>query len=116
MSIWNINSFAEYFLQIYEKYAKEYEAATRKLAAEREWFMASLHKLTGVRVIPSQANYVMVELQGDLSATELTKCLLTEHEILVKDLSSKTGGEYLRIAVRNREDNQALIKALESLL
>lgn len=116
VAIWNINSFAEYFLQIYEKYAKEYEVATRKLAAEREWFMASLDKLTGVRVIPSQANYVMVELQGDLSATELTKCLLTEHEILVKDLSSKTGGEYLRIAVRNREDNQALIKALESLL
>lgn len=115
VAIWNINSFAEYFLQIYEKYAKEYEAATRKLAAEREWFMASLDKLTGVRVIPSQANYVMVELQKGLTASEMTKRLLEDYEILVKDLSNKTGGEYLRIAVRRREDNQALIKAMEAL-
>jgi len=116
VAIWNINSFAEYFLQIYEKYAKEYEVATRKLAAEREWFMERLAKIKGVRVIPSQANYVMVELKDGFSATETTKRLLTEHEILVKDLRSKTGGEYLRIAVRGREDNQALIEAMESLL
>lgn len=114
VAIWNINSFAEYFLQIYEKYAREYETATRRLAAEREWFMAQLAEVKGVRVIPSQANYVMIELQGNLTATELTKRLLNRHEILVKDLSSKTGGEYLRIAVRGREDNQSLIEALQS--
>lgn len=114
VAIWNINSFAEYFLQIYGKYAHEYEMATRRLAAEREWFMAKLAEVKGVRVIPSQANYMMIELQGTLTATELTKRLLNEHEILVKDLSSKTGGEYLRIAVRGRENNQALIEALQS--
>ncbi|MBR4084379.1 MAG: aminotransferase class I/II-fold pyridoxal phosphate-dependent enzyme [Lachnospiraceae bacterium] len=114
VAIWNINSFAEYFLQIYEKYAGEYVAATRRLAAEREWFMAGLSEVKGVRVIPSQANYVMIELQGTLTATELTNRLLNEHEILVKDLSSKTSGNYLRIAVRGREDNQALLEALQS--
>ncbi len=112
VAIWNINSFAEYFLQIFGKYEKEYEISTRKLAKEREWFSAELAEIPGVRVIPSQANYVMIELCNNMSATSLTEVLLTKYEILVKDLSAKTKGNYLRIAVRNRADNEALVQAL----
>ena len=34
VSIWNINSFAEYYLQIYEKYSKTYSAAFYKMYGE----------------------------------------------------------------------------------
>lgn len=112
VAIWNINSFAEYFLQIFGKYEKEYETSTRLLAKEREWFAEQLAQVQGVRVLPSQANYVMVELCGSISATILTEKLLVNHEILIKDLSGKTDGNYLRIAIRNREDNEALLQAL----
>ncbi len=116
VAIWNINSFAEYFLQIFGKYEKEYAASTRKLAQEREWFAAQLAQIKGIRVIPSQANYLMIELCDAMSATALTESLLVKYDILVKDLSQKTTGNYLRIAVRNRFDNEALVQALGCVL
>lgn len=114
VAIWNINSFAEHFLQILGKYSKEYEISTRKLVKEREWLAEQLAAIPGIRVIPSQANYIMVELMGGISSTKLTERLLVGYDILVKDLSSKTNGDYLRFAVRNRADNEALVLALRS--
>ena len=111
VAIWNINSFAEYFMQIFEKYKSDYEMSTIKLAEERKWLSKKLSEINGVRVIPSQANYVMVEITDKVSVTKLTEKLLVKYEILVKDLQSKTKGNYLRIAIRNREDNEALVNA-----
>lgn len=113
VSIWNINSFAEFYMQIAEKYKKDYEEALVKIRAERGRFQDRLEKIRGVRVIPSQANYVMVELTGKITAGELTENLLNRHNLFIKDLSGKIRGkQYLRIAVRNTEDNDRLINAL----
>lgn len=112
VAIWNINSFAEFFLQIFGKYENEYIVATRELVKERDWFAGELSKINGIRVIPSQANYIMVELINGKSATDLTQQLLVKYDIFVKDLSTKTKGNHLRIAIRDRADNQALINAL----
>ena len=59
--------------------------------------------------------FIMVELKN-ASPKELLKSLLFKHQLLVKDLSSKTGGRYLRIAVRNTEDNDLLLAALKEEL
>ena len=112
VAIWNINSFAEFFLQIFEKYEKDYQQSTRLLAKERQWFAKELSQINGIRVVPSQANYLMVELCGGMTATELTNKLLVAYNVFVKDLSGKTGGNYLRIAVRDRADNEALLQAM----
>ena len=58
----------------------------------------------------------MVELLGGLSARAITRDLLVNRCILVKDLSAKLGGrQYLRLAVRNTEDNDKLLAALRPL-
>ena len=73
--------------------------------------------MEGLRAIPSGANYIMVEIINGKKATEITKKLLSEYNILVKDLSMKIkGGEYLRLAVRNTEDNNRLLIALKEVL
>ena len=116
VSIWNINSFGEFYLQIYEKYAKSYKKALAKFRTERTRYVSELCKIRGLRVIPSQANYVMVELINGRRAYDVTRELLVRHDIFVKDLSKKvSGGEYLRLAVRNKEDNDRLIEALKSI-
>lgn len=116
VSIWNINSFAEFYMQIEEKYKKDYERALEKIRAERTRFQKALSRINGIKVFPSQANYVMVELVDGLSSKATTRELLTEKGIFVKDLAGKLGGkQYLRIAVRNSEDNDMLISALEQL-
>ena len=116
VAIWNINSIAEFYMQIEEKYKKDYARSLELIRAERARFRRELEKLPNLRVIPSQANYLMVELLGGLSARAITRELLVNRCILVKDLSPKLGGQqYLRLAVRDTRDNDRLLEALRPL-
>ena len=59
----------------------------------------------------------MIELTGLSSVTEVTKELLDKYSILVKDLSQKLHGkQYMRIAIRNREDNDRFAEALNNVV
>ncbi len=117
VAIWNINSFAEFYMQIEEKYKNDYSLALKELRKERKRFQTELGKIKGIRVIPSQANYIMVELCGTISPKELLKNLLIKYDILIKELTTKTNGKsYLRLAVRNTEENNVLLRALREEL
>ena len=117
VAIWNINSFGEFYMQIAEKYKKDYAAALVKLRTERARFQQELAGIKGVRVIPSQANYVMVELEEGISPKELLKRLLVRHNLLIKELTTKTNGRnYLRLAVRDMADNNTLVAAMKEEL
>ena len=117
VAIWNINSFGEFFMQIEEKYKKDYENSLVKIRSERERFAGELSKIPGIRVIPSQANFIMIELIYDITPKELINNLLVKYELLVKELTAKTEGKkYLRLAVRSTEDNDKLINALKAEL
>ena len=116
-SIWNINSFAEFYLQIYGKYKNDYEDSLVQIKEERSRFVDRLKGIRGIKVFPSEANYVMVELSEGNSAESVAVELLERHDILVKELGKKTGKDrYLRIAVRNSHDNDRLAESLEGLL
>ena len=69
-------------------------------------------------MIPSQANYFLCQLTGGATAQGLAEALLDRFDILIKTLGAKKGmaGEYIRIAVKRPEENQALAGALEELL
>ena len=114
VAIWNINSFAEFYMQIEEKYKNDYELSLNKIRKERARFQEKLQEIAGIRLIPSQANYVMIELLNGMSAKELTKVMLLKYNLFIKDLSGKMDGQpYLRLAVRDTEDNNKLILALK---
>ena len=118
ISIWNINSFAEFYLQIFNKYEKDYRKANEKFREERKRFFNELQRVDFLRVIPSQANYFLCEIISHYSANELTDILLEKCNILIKDCSTKVGFEkknYIRIAIRDKEDNDTLINALKQL-
>lgn len=117
ISIWNINSFGEFFLQIIGKYKKDYQAACAKIIAERERFGAELAKISFLSVRPSQANYFMCECTNSVKAKDLAEYLLGEHDIFIKDLSGKKGipeGAWIRLAVRNTADNDRLLETLRA--
>ena len=118
VSIWNINSFAEFFMQIYTKYEKDYKKACDKFINERADFESRLRKLPFLRVMPSQANYFLVEVLPPYTARELAYIMLKDYAILMRNCSAKEGfdgKQYMRIAVRDRKDNDRLICALEKL-
>lgn len=117
VAIWNINSFAEFYMQIEEKYKKDYAKALALFRIERKRFQKELGKVKGIRVIPSQANFVMTELDEGISPKALLKKLLVKYNLLIKELTTKTNGRnYLRLAVRNTEDNDRLLEALRAEL
>lgn len=118
VAIWNINSFAEFYLQIYEKYAKDYAKAIEKFKQTRAAYIKDLQALSGLRVLPTQANYVLCEVTSGVTSRKLAEDLLEEN-ILIKDLSTKKGfdGEnYIRLAVRDEKDNAILVEALKRYL
>lgn len=118
VGIWNINSFAEFYMQISDKYIKSYKEACAKFQNVRRDFFNKLSEIPFLRVIPSQANYFLCEVTDKYTSHELTEILLTKYNILIKDCHTKSGLEnsnMIRIAVKTYSDNDKLIDALKNL-
>lgn len=119
LAIWNINSFAEYYMQIIEKYKDDYEEAMQRFMGVRERYLAKLNAIPALRVFPSQANYVMCHLENGYSSRELADMLLNKYNILIKDLSTKeglNGGNYIRLSVKTDEENDIVASVLADVL
>ncbi|WP_304250620.1 aminotransferase class I/II-fold pyridoxal phosphate-dependent enzyme [Parabacteroides gordonii] len=118
ISIWNINSFAEFYMQIFNKYELDYKRACELFVKERNRFYKDLKQIEFLRVIPSQANYFLCEVTCKYSSRELAELLLSKYNILIKDCSAKSAfkeADYIRIAIRSTSDNQMLVNALKEL-
>jgi len=119
VSIWNLNSFAEFFMQIYNKHEADYQRACEKFISERADFEQQLRTIPFLRVMPSQANYFLCEVLPPYTANEIVVRMLKQHNILTRNCSQKPGlnplCQYMRIAIRNHEDNTRLAEALKEM-
>ncbi|MBM7623594.1 threonine-phosphate decarboxylase CobD [Sporohalobacter salinus] len=115
---WNVNLFAQRVgaeVLAEDEYIQEAKEAINR---EKEFLYQALQKITGLKPYQPAANYILI----DISATEYTstalKDRLAQKGILIRDCSSYhlLGSDFIRVAVKNREDNQQLITALKSLL
>lgn len=81
---------------------------------ERIRFLGQLRTIPGLRVIPSQVNFVMVEVSDHIKAEGIVACL-QEHGILVRNCQTFSGviRPALRFAVRLRRENHRLVQALK---
>lgn len=115
MPIWNINSFAEFFMQIIPKYRKDYATALVEFRKTRKDFLEKLEQIEYLKAVPTQANYVMCEVIGR-SAGEICICLF-EKGILIKNLTEKVKNDrqYIRIAIRTQEENDQVLKILNEI-
>lgn len=116
--IWNMNSFAEFYLQIAGKYENDYRIGMDKFRKERSRYFQNLCSIESIRPIPSQANYFMVEITNGFSSTKITETLMSTYNILVRDLKNKLqtdAGQYLRIAIRGTADNDQMMDSLRNI-
>jgi histidinol-phosphate/aromatic aminotransferase/cobyric acid decarboxylase-like protein/choline kinase len=120
LPIWNMNSVAEYFLELLLKFRPELEASFEQTARDREGLRQALGALTGVaEVYPSGGDFLLVRLDAPVAAAPtLRSVLLAEAAIEIKDVSSRMRGEsaHLRIAVRKPDENELLLGALRAWL
>ena len=115
MQIWNINSMAEYFMQIFNMYKKSYVMSCEKVANERNRMIKEINTINGINAYPSQANFIMIDLK-QTSSYDLCVSALNNANILIKDLSTKNyfnNKNYIRVAVRNEEDNNRLLSFIK---
>ena len=118
VSIWNINSFAEFFMQIYTKYEADYIRSAEKFRAERKRFYDDLKTIPFLKVFESEANYFLCEVLPPYTSQTLAVRLLKEFNILIKDCAGKkafNGRDFVRLAVRNSTDNHRLVESLRTL-
>jgi len=89
------------------------------VADQRRWLTLALGKI-GVTVYPSAANFLLVRLPASAPTSAHVRArLIADAGIIVRDCRSFDGlssGRYLRIAVRQRGDNERVVRALGSML
>jgi histidinol-phosphate/aromatic aminotransferase/cobyric acid decarboxylase-like protein len=118
ITIWNINSYGEFFLQIIGKYKNDYAKSCIEISTERDRFYSRLQEIPYLEVIYSQANYFLLHVSGRFTAQELTETLLERYDLYIKDLGGKIGfedKECIRIAVKSYDDNEFMMDCLQKL-
>lgn len=113
--IWNMNSLAEYFLEIILRHRQPLALSYTKTIADREMFCAQLSTLSVVQAVyPSGGNFVLVKWHSD-APIDLEDALLSTANIYIKKLTKMTGGRYSRLAVRLPHENTLLIDAIKQI-
>ena len=76
-----------------------------------------MKELKNINVLPSKANFVLVELLNGLKSEDVSLDLLINHGVYVRNCSDKIGlkGEYIRIAGRSFDENQQIFNALKEI-
>jgi histidinol-phosphate aminotransferase len=85
--------------------------AVATLTAERTWFAANLGAL-GVEVLPSVANFILTRWPSEQIAAQVHAASLARGLVLRSYTGHPILGPYLRLTVRTREQNEALLAVL----
>lgn len=116
---WNIDAYAEFFLQIIGKYQKQFRSSVEQCIEERTRMEDIINEIEGVSVVRSNACFVLIKLLNGKSAKHVVNILLYRYNILVKDASvriSDSGNQYIKCAIRSRDENDRFIEALRKAI
>lgn len=114
LPFWNINGFAAYILKTLPEFKDEFRASLTRVAQDRTYMLNQLERIPGLRVFPSKANFLYVELPPHVPGRKLRDQLLEQYGLMVRECSNKIGSseQYLRLAVQTREAVDLLVQAL----
>lgn len=119
LPIWNMNSVAEFLLEILLKHRNAFSASLKMTIEDRSAFASALRELPSVaRVFYSGANFLLIRLKCNADALKKwAGQILVKNQIYAKDISAKfdDGHAYMRVAVRLPAENQRLITVLRQL-
>lgn len=115
---WNVNCLAQAAaLKALENC--RYQQKTREtIKKERLFLTRELGSFRGLKVYPSEANFILINIENTGLTADKVKERMLEHRILIRDCSSFRGlnHHYIRVTVRSRRENMRLIKALRKVL
>ena len=114
LPFWNVNGLAAYILKTLSEFKDEFRQSLALAAQDRRYMLNQLEQIPGLRVFPSKANFLYVELPPNVPGRKLRNRLLEEYGLMVRECSNKIGSSerYLRLAVQTREAVDLLVQAL----
>ena len=114
LPFWNVNGLAAYILKSVTEFKDEFRQSLALVEEDRTYMLRQLEKIPGLRVFPSRANFLYVELPANVPGRSLRDRLLKGHGLMVRECSNKIGSSerYLRLAVQTKEAVDLLVPAL----
>ncbi|HUC86192.1 MAG TPA: histidinol-phosphate transaminase [Candidatus Acidoferrales bacterium] len=109
---YNVNGLGQIAAEATLDDLKYYRANFKEIIATREWLSRELTNL-GFRVMPSQANFILVRPPAFPAADWLQK--LRQKKILVRWFNLPEVRDYLRITMGTRAEAAALLKAAREI-
>ncbi|MBS1976052.1 MAG: histidinol-phosphate aminotransferase family protein [Bacteroidetes bacterium] len=118
--LWNSSGLSEYFFRLYvrQDFLNEYEKERIRYIKETQHFFDQLREIRNLKAYPSKANFALIELFNGITSSDFVTSMLIRYGVYSRTCSDKIGleGEFVRLASRTREDNEAILSALKSLL
>ena len=114
---WNMNSIAAAAGETLLKDNQDYiSRSLGLLKKEREWLTLKLSSIRGFRPYPSDTNFILIDLKEfGLNSADLTARML-RYGIIIRDCTSFNLRNHIRVAVRKRKENRALVAAFLSVI
>ena len=114
---WTVNGFAEVLTKHLLCDADYIEESKDYFIEERAYMLKQLREISGLEVYHTNTNFILLRLQDNLSH-ELKDKSFIKYNLLVRDASNFKGldEQFIRVAVKKREENNQLIEALQAEL
>jgi len=118
--LWNVSGFTEYFFDLYSRkdFLKEYEKVRKKYILETKYFLEDFEQLKGIKVYPTKANFILVELLNGMNSDEFVFKMLIKFGVYTRTCSDKIGlgDNFIRVASRSKKENEIIISSFKKML
>ncbi len=91
-----------------------YKDITNKMEADKELFYKELNLLDGFTVFKSYANFILVEIDGQIK--EPLQKFLTERKLIIKFMNEPALNHHLRITLGTQEQNKLLLNSIKEFM
>ncbi len=118
LSPWSVNVLAQAAGVAMVRDCHFVQKSCELVSRNRQILSRQLGRIPSIKVVPSTANFLLLHLKADLSATRLADTLLQQARIAVRVCDNYEGldDHYFRVAVRDQQENEQLAAALQSAL
>lgn len=113
---WSVNSFADIAGKIM-LWDKEYIEATENwIEEEKKWFYEESCKIENIKTFKTNVNFILVKLLKKNSS--VVRDEMIEKGVVVRDASNFMflNEQYIRLAIKNRENNIKVLQALKEVM
>jgi len=115
--LWPVNCVAQRVAQEILRSKKFIDKSLNFFSEELKFVVSELKKIKGLKVYPTNTNYILINTRKIGVIASIIKELLLKEKILIRDCSNYEGlnGYYIRICIKSRELNLKLISSLKKI-